>query len=207
MKPERLIAPKNDYHNVVVQELKDELLVYKLDTHRAYALNQTAAVVWQNCDGIKAVADIAADIKQATGREVSEDMVVWTLEKLGDEGLLDLSDWPGRSENRMQRREMLKRAGAATMIALPVITSLMAPRPTHAQSTIPIECATCLTKQHEADLCPTVCDATVLGDCHDNSGCGQGQIITQETCQECYARFVPGPSAATFSWHGRQYKP
>lgn len=207
MNGENLVPPKNDFTDVVVQELREELLIYKLESNRAYALNQTAAIVWRNCDGIKTVAGIAEEIERESGMPVTEDLVLLTLERLTDEGLLGPLAGTSRSENRMRRREMLKRAGLATMAALPVITSLVAPRAAHAQSGVPLECATCLTKQHEADQCPAVCDATILGDCHDNSGCGQGQIIAQETCQQCYARFVPGPGAATFSWHGRLYKP
>jgi hypothetical protein len=40
---------------LVVQNLGDETLIYDLDENRAYCLNETAARVWQFCDGEKTV--------------------------------------------------------------------------------------------------------------------------------------------------------
>ena len=36
---------------LVIRELADEVLVYDLDRDRAHCLNQTAAFIWQCCDG------------------------------------------------------------------------------------------------------------------------------------------------------------
>lgn len=197
--------PKVDADRFVIQELADELLVYDLDKHCAYALNETSMVVWQNADGKHTITEIARELSDRVNRNLPEELVWMALERLERDGLIAIEK--GIDRPRMGRREMIRDMAAIGAVSLPLIASIVAPLSSRAQSVIPLECATCLTKQHEADLCPTVCDDTILGDCHDNSGCGVGQIITQETCVECYARYVPGPSAATFSWHGRQYKP
>ena len=44
---------------LVIQELPDEVLVYDLDRDRAHCLNQTAAFVWQRCDGRTSTVEIA----------------------------------------------------------------------------------------------------------------------------------------------------
>ena len=48
-------ARKREGH-LVIDELPDEVLVYDLDRHKAHCLNQTAALVWQHCDGKMAIA-------------------------------------------------------------------------------------------------------------------------------------------------------
>ena len=40
---------------LVVQETGNEMLDYNLLTNKAICLNQTAALVWNNCDGIRGV--------------------------------------------------------------------------------------------------------------------------------------------------------
>ena len=37
--------------NLVIRELDDETLVYDMERDEAHCLNQTAALVWKQCDG------------------------------------------------------------------------------------------------------------------------------------------------------------
>jgi hypothetical protein len=37
--------------DIVVQTLGKEVLIYDLNTHKAYNLNETSAIVYQACDG------------------------------------------------------------------------------------------------------------------------------------------------------------
>jgi hypothetical protein len=37
--------PKNRKNDIVIQELKDEILIYDLTTNKAYCLNETSAAV------------------------------------------------------------------------------------------------------------------------------------------------------------------
>ena len=43
--------PKAKLDNVVVQSLNDETLIYNLTTNQAFCLNETAAKVFNACDG------------------------------------------------------------------------------------------------------------------------------------------------------------
>ncbi len=111
---------------LVVQEMPDEVLVYDLETNKAHCLNQSAALVWKACDGKHMVADIVREFETNTGGKVSEDFVWLAIDQLSEKGLLESKTslkFIGQS-----RRQMLKTVGLASVIALPVIASLVAPQ-------------------------------------------------------------------------------
>ena len=51
--------PLSRQDNIVIQELRDEVLIYDLAKNKALCLNQTSAKVWQECDGTKSVSEIS----------------------------------------------------------------------------------------------------------------------------------------------------
>ncbi len=48
--------PVARHKNLIVKELPDETLIYDLDSDKAHCLNQTAALVWKNCDGTRSAS-------------------------------------------------------------------------------------------------------------------------------------------------------
>lgn len=134
--------PKACREKLVVRELGDEVLIYDLEQHQAHCLNRTAGMVWKYADGERAVADIAALLEKDFQSPVSQELVelaLFELEKYGlmqqQESVLALPEAAGvLAEKRMSRREMVRRAGLAAVIALPIITSLVAPQPAAAGS-------------------------------------------------------------------------
>lgn len=119
------IYPQTRKNGLVVQEMPDEVLVYDLDTSKAHCLNDSAAVVWRACDGSNSIADIVKTFEKTSGSKVTEDFVWLAIDQLNDNGLLEAGTakrFAGQS-----RRDVLKKIGLASMIALPVIASLVAP--------------------------------------------------------------------------------
>ena len=113
-------------NGLVVQELPDEVLVYDLDSNKAHCLNETAAFVWRSCDGTNSVADIVREFESNARGRVSEDLVWLAIDQLQENGLMATGIEPrfvGQS-----RREVLKKIGLASMVALPVIASLVTPQ-------------------------------------------------------------------------------
>ncbi len=111
---------------LVVQEMPDEVLVYDMDTNKAHCLNETAAFVWKSCDGKNSVTDIVREFEANNGGRVTEDFVWLAIDQLHENGLLEAgieSRFAGQS-----RRDVLKKIGLASMVALPVIASLVAPK-------------------------------------------------------------------------------
>ena len=111
---------------LVVQEVPDEVLVYDLETNKAHCLNQSAAMIWKSCDGNTSVSDIAKLVENQAGGKVTEDFVWLAIDQLSENNLLEKeisSGFEGTS-----RREVIKKIGLASMIAIPVIASLVAPQ-------------------------------------------------------------------------------
>jgi len=121
--PNNPIARQN---GLVVQEMPDEVLVYDLDTNKAHCLNGSAALVWKSSDGSNSVADIVKSFESNGGGKVTEDFVWLAIDQLNENNLFEGKVAPrfaGQS-----RRQVLKTIGLASMVALPVIASLVAPQ-------------------------------------------------------------------------------
>lgn len=151
------VARKN---GLVVQEMPDEVLVYDLDTNKAHCLNQTVAMVWKSCDGNNTVSDIAKLFEAQMGGNVKEDFVWLAIDQLNENNLLEQeirSNFEGQS-----RRDVIKKIGLASMIAIPVIASLVAPP--NALATASCACvntAACATQ----GSCPSTTNCNGAGIC------------------------------------------
>ncbi|MEP7076929.1 MAG: PqqD family protein [Acidobacteriota bacterium] len=111
---------------LVVQDMPDEVLVYDLDSNKAHCLNKSAAFVWKSCDGTKTVPDIVNLFASEAGEKVSEDFVWVAIDQLSENSLLEASikaDFAGRS-----RRDVIKKIGMVSVISIPIIASLVAPK-------------------------------------------------------------------------------
>jgi len=117
--------PQARQNGIVVQEMPGEVLVYDLDSNKAHCLNDTAATVWRSCDGTQSIADIVKNFEKTSGGKVNEDLVWLAIDQLNETGLLEAgtaSRFAGQS-----RRDVLKKIGLASVVALPIIASLVAP--------------------------------------------------------------------------------
>jgi hypothetical protein len=209
--------PQAKTENLVVQELPGELLVYDLKKNKAYDLNQTSALVWQYCDGTKSINEIAKILEKQLNQKVPDELIWLTLEKLKKEGLVDFEKEHFSEFTNVGRRELLKRASLVSLVALPIIVSLVAPvaAQTSSGAPAPVPCQACVMKSDGIGECPSVCDQNVLGTCYSNSGCGAGQAVASGvTCQDCFTGVyepqpcnipaIPGipnaPGCGTLSW-------
>lgn len=112
--------------NLVIQEVPNEVLVYDLDNNKAHCLNHTAALVWNACNGSRSVPEIAQIIGLEAGSEIPDELVWLAIDQLNESDLLERqiqSELTGSS-----RREAIKKLGLASMIALPIVASLVAPQ-------------------------------------------------------------------------------
>ena len=149
--------PLAHHRDVVVQELGEEILVYDLNIHKAYNLNETSSKVYQACDGKTTFEELKRRHK------FTDDLIYLTLDQLKDENLIE--DYQAKFAG-VSRREVIRKVGLATMIALPVIIGLTAPTAIQAQScggSNPSGTVVCLNGQTDcATVAPTCqsCQAT-----------------------------------------------
>ena len=119
-------------NGLVVQEVPNEVLVFDMETNEAHCLNETAAMIWKYCDGKTSVAQIADILGENKGSGVNNDLVWLAIDQLNEHKLLEKTietKFAGQS-----RREVLRKIGLASMIALPIIASMAAPRSVLAQT-------------------------------------------------------------------------
>ena len=129
------IAPSARRDELVVHELPDEVLVYDSERHEAHCLNPTAALLWKHCDGQRSVAEIAGLLEKSLGKgAVDEDLVLFALNQLEKDHLLEEKlMWPVGME-RISRRELVRRLGISVAVAIPLVTSILAPSVAYAGS-------------------------------------------------------------------------
>jgi hypothetical protein len=151
------LVPEARREGLVVQQMSDEVLVYDQQRHKAHCLNQTAALVWRHCDGKTTVAGVAEALSKQSGVKVEEGLVMLALQQLAKSKLVagDAGKWSGGGQ--VSRREMIKAAGLAAAIGLPVVTSVVAPKATQA-ATCRASGAGCTTS---AQCCSGVCTGGV----------------------------------------------
>ncbi len=127
-----MVAPARR-RSLLLRELGDETLAYDLSSHRASCLNREAAAVFHACDGRRSPQEIAAVVSAQLECEVGSDYVKLAIRRLAGCGLVDAETSPvSRS-----RREAIRRMAIATALALPIVTSVLAPEAAEAQTCLP----------------------------------------------------------------------
>ncbi|MFY9609930.1 MAG: PqqD family protein [Blastocatellia bacterium] len=147
-------APRARQNALVVQELAEELLVYDQERFKAHCLNRTAALVWKHCDGKKTTKEIALAVEREAGSPVSEEVVWLALGQLGKSRLLTERVISPVAAG-ISRREVIRRVGIAAAVALPVVTSIVAPKAAQAANCKPASQG-CTTG---AECCSGLCNA------------------------------------------------
>jgi hypothetical protein len=140
------------------REFGDEVLVYDLQRDVGHCLNSTAAATWKLCDGSHSPSQIARTLSRQLSQQVEESVVLLALDQLADVHLLVEPHVPLQ---RTSRRAAIRRMGIAAAIALPLVTSIVAPTPAQAVSCFHNLHACTANVQCCSNLC--VANACVLG--------------------------------------------
>ena len=130
------MKPKARTLNLVIQEAAGETLVYDLVKNKAFCLNETCASVWKKCDGTLGIGEIAVAMSKEIGTTVSNDVVFLALEELKKNEIVSDFDGEYPQFDGLSRRDVIRKVGFASMIALPVVSSIVAPKAAFAQSCV-----------------------------------------------------------------------
>jgi len=147
------LIPEARRVGLVVQELSGEVLVYDRERNKAHCLNSTAARVWGYCDGKTSVAQIARAIEGEINAPVDEDVIWLGVEQLSKTHLLQEGAKIPEHKSGLSRREVMRRIGLAAAVALPVVTSIIAPSAAQAANCLPSGSACTASAQCCSGLC------------------------------------------------------
>ncbi len=171
---------RRDEH-ILVEDMTDEYVVYDLQRHKIHALNPTAAMIWQWCDGQTSPDALAQRLSDQLDlpSDKAEALVQLGLDRLESAHLL--TDKVARllGENvSVQRRQVLRLVGIASL--LPVVASIFAPS-AYAQVSTPCgpgcTCANAACANNEIACCNVngnVCT------CSSQQGCGTGPLVVAD---------------------------
>lgn len=155
--------------DVVIQRLDNELLIYDIKTQKAYCLNKTTSSVYDACDGETSFDSL----KHNTG--LTDEIVFFALDELRKEDLLAEGQEYGSPFVGMSRRDVIKKVGMASMIALPVIASLVAPTAAMAASLLPQGAACTTSLSCASNFCTdsVCCESSCSGVCESCNQAGR----------------------------------
>jgi hypothetical protein len=110
---------------LVVDPFGSELVVYVPSTNEAHALNETASVVFDLCDG-ESTREQMVSALQALGLPGDEGIVDLALADLARSGLIIHDDEPSAPAG-VDRRTLIRRLGlsAAAVAALPALETIL----------------------------------------------------------------------------------
>jgi hypothetical protein len=116
-----------------MERLEGELLVVTESSHEAHALNETAAIVFDLCDGATSRAAMAAEVQRRTGLPADDGIIDLALAELAEANLVVLESVAGPS---ITRRSVIRRLAlpAAAMALLPVVETILMPSRAMGQS-------------------------------------------------------------------------
>ena len=130
--------PLTRQDGLIIRELENEILIYDTRNNKAHCLNDTAAKVWKHCDGRTTAGEISRLLTAQLGTPVDEKVVWFALKQFGRDELLEenVSLPPAFIASGLTRREMVRVLGLAAVVAVPLVTSIVAPSA--------VQAATCL---------------------------------------------------------------
>lgn len=183
-KNDRPIGRKDE---IVVQNLDGEVLIYDLKINKAYCLNETSALVWQMCDGNNSVSDISQELGKKLNASATEDLVWFAIDQLKKEKLIANSEELANNFEGLNRRQVIKKVGLASMIALPIVAGMVAPKAIHAASTALQPAGTMVSAnstQNPTTVDAATCMTNLAAQCQSgtvtgvSTGCGGGMCST-----------------------------
>jgi hypothetical protein len=154
--------PSARSNGLVGQRLEGEVLVYDTERHAAHCLNQNAALIWEHCDGKRTASQLSEILQSANGSPAAtskeKDDLVWiALDQLDKSRLLEGPVIRPEKIDGMTRRQLMKAAGIAALIAVPVVSTIVAPTSAQA-STCAASGQSCTIS---AECCSGLCSVNI----------------------------------------------
>lgn len=162
--------PRARTKELLLQPTGGDLVVFDQERNIAHTLNRTAALVFQNADGTRSVADLAALLQAELNETADEDLIEMTLDTLRRAHLLEEAGPRSAEALRASRRRFVRKIGlvGTLTLLLPAVETVVAPHSAMAQS------ASCACDSDSDTGCSSACDSNPLTNCPCGSGCDTG---------------------------------
>jgi len=174
--------PKARSEGIISKEVNGEFLIYDRARDQAHCLNETAAAVWNLCDGRLSVSEIIARLdvnrigntrrgkvawpnralrKSRDGARQLEHLVWLALDQLRRSHLLEQppadtsSTWGNSPVTNMSRREVVRLIGKGAAIAFPLVISMTVPTAVEAAASCKHHCVPCSSPIECCGTCAT----------------------------------------------------
>lgn len=128
--------PQARRSGLIVKELDNEILIYDQERNKAHCLNRTASKVWKYCDGETTVEDACSSLTNDLETPVDEKLVWYAVDQFSEDHLLEEAA-PAFMIPGLNRRQMVRTLGLAAAVAVPMVTSIIAPTPAQAATCFP----------------------------------------------------------------------
>lgn len=170
--------------SIVVQEMEKEILIYDLQINKAFCLNETSAIIYNLCNGKNSVSEISESSSLILNQPITEDLVWLALDSFKKDDLLEEGEQFEIDFKGLNRRQVIKKVGLASMAALPVIASVVAPNPAMAASGGLANCAACTANSECANnnCLNMVCSVGTTNSFAPNTMLGAAFSVPSATC-------------------------
>ena len=147
--------PRRRQDGIIIRELESEILIYDTKNNKAHCLNDTAARIWKLCDGSTTSEEIRSTLTGQLGTTVDDKVVWFALKQFGRNELLEeaLPLPPAYLASGLSRRDMVRVLGLAAVVAVPLVTSIVAPTAVQAATCLPSGSACTSSAQCCSGLC------------------------------------------------------
>jgi hypothetical protein len=127
--------PRVRHSNLWAEELNEQYVIYDTHSQTVHGLNRTMSWLWSHCDGSRTLDDLIAAMQRDTGDDNARSLITVGLKQLAEANLLE----PGSVDLNAVMAEpstVGRRAAVAAglSIAVPMMTSIIAPTPAAAKS-------------------------------------------------------------------------
>jgi len=154
--------PQARRSGLIIQEVDGEVLIYDQSADKAHCLNDTAAKVWKYCDGQTTISQACKSLSLDLGTPVNEKLVWYAVGQFSKDNLLEKDVTPPAFMIAgMNRRQMVRTLGLAAVVAVPLVTSIVAPTPAQAATCFP----TGQNCGNSNQCCSGLCNGAPAGTC------------------------------------------
>ncbi len=161
--------PHGRKSGLIVKVADGEVLIYDLERDKAHCLNDTAARVWKYCDGKTTVAAACSSLSRELNAPCDQKVIWYALDQFAKDNLLEEKlVLPATASRGMNRRQMVRTLGLTAVIAVPVVTTILAPTAAQAATQNPPGGLCCVPSQCTSGFCVNPagnCSPPITGTC------------------------------------------